>query len=129
MSHKDQGFTLLETLVALAILSLALVALFRTVSDGLGGVRRTDEHVRAVAIAQSLLERAGADQKLDEGIVTGAAESLFRWTIRTTAYAVPKNRPGSPVLAGFWVTATVSWNARGGTPSVSLTTLKLRPLP
>ena len=49
------GFSLLETLVALVILSLALGALYQAAAGATRNVRVAEQYTRAVALAESML--------------------------------------------------------------------------
>ncbi len=60
--HRDtgSGFSLLEVMVAVAILGIAVVALFQVFSSGLRGVKKSEDYTRAIIIARSLLDEAYA---------------------------------------------------------------------
>jgi len=58
---RQRGFTLIEIIVALAILAVALGALFQAFSTGLRATTVTDRQAAAVMLAQSLLDRIGQD--------------------------------------------------------------------
>jgi len=49
------GFSLLETLVALVILSLALGALYQAAASATRNIRVAEQYTRAVALAESML--------------------------------------------------------------------------
>ena len=51
----SSGFSLLETLVALVILSLALGALYQAAAGATRNVRVAEQYTRAVALAESML--------------------------------------------------------------------------
>ncbi len=76
----EGGFTLLETLTALAILAIALVGLFDAHALGLRGATAADHHAEARMLAQSLLADAvGANH---ERVVPRRGEAgRFAWTI------------------------------------------------
>ncbi len=54
-SPLDAGFSLLETLVALVILSLALGALYQAAAGATRNIRVAEQYTRAVALAESML--------------------------------------------------------------------------
>lgn len=91
---RSRGFTLLEVLVALAILATALAAGFRAVGMATGGAGELRERMLAEWVAQNrlALHRARADFLETgnyEGTVTQAGRE-FRWkeTVKSTPNAL-----------------------------------------
>ncbi|MFC7050961.1 PulJ/GspJ family protein [Emcibacter nanhaiensis] len=62
----ERGFTLLETLVALAILSLVMVAAFGGISDSLNRTVRQQQELDRLAQAENLMTRIMAGEKVSE---------------------------------------------------------------
>jgi len=58
MRRSDAGFTLLELLVALAILGLVLVTLFRLVGTSLEGTESRERRLAMATLAEAVLEAA-----------------------------------------------------------------------
>lgn len=54
--HNEQGDTLVEVLVAIAVISLVLVTAYVTTTHNLGVVQDTEEHSQALQLAQAQLE-------------------------------------------------------------------------
>ncbi len=76
----EGGFTLLETLTALAILAIALVGLFDAHALGLRGATAADHHAEARMLAQSLLaDAAGANH--EKVVPQRGAQGRFAWAI------------------------------------------------
>ena len=117
---RQSGFTLLETLVAMAILSIALVALFRAVAGGMQGLDRTDRSAIAVAIAASRLEAADKD-----GVTSGSEPGGYVWRVDKTSYAEPGAQRSQGGLLAQWVTVSVRWQ---GSAVAQPSTLMLRSL-
>lgn len=69
-----RGFTLLEVLIALAILSLALGALYQGYALSLRQEAVAEREEAATALAQSLLARVGADMPAGTGQTAGVTE-------------------------------------------------------
>ena len=63
---QERGFTLLETLVALAILSLVMVAAFGGISDSLNRTVRQQQQLDRLIEAENLLNRIMAGEKISE---------------------------------------------------------------
>lgn len=132
MKLREGGFTLLEVLVAFVIMSIALVELMRSGSQGLRSVDIAAQTEAAVAVAQSRLrlfrELAGAgtlDRQGDEG--------LYHWRLQVVPLnsmpvAVTGRRPPNPTVL-YQVLATISWVSQGRQSSIRLVTRRLSPAP
>src|SRR4051794_20031968 len=70
-ARADSGFTLIEVVVALAILALSLSVVFAAMSNGTLRVSQADAATKAGSLVQSLLARAGAEGPLREGRADG----------------------------------------------------------
>ena len=81
-----RGFTLIEVVVALVILTVALGALLQLFQTGLrsGGVAET--RVYATLLAQSRLAALGVEAPLEPGEIGGEIDERFRWSARIEPY-------------------------------------------
>jgi general secretion pathway protein I len=118
----SRGFTLLEVLVAVAILSLGAVALIQLSAQGLRLLKQSDSHQAAVLLADRLAREA---TPLAEGVETGTAGELA-WERRVTAVVTPDalHAVEGRVARLFELTVTVRWS-RGA--SLTLATLRTVP--
>lgn len=123
--NDERGFTLVELLVSLAILAIALAALFGAISDSLDRVRRDRSDGAATALAQSLLDRAGIELPLRSGEGEAGA---YRWTLTVRPYGDGDDAKAWHTNAQL-VRATVRWRDGALTRSRSLLALKLVPVP
>lgn len=57
-SHRSNGFSLLEVIIAFAIFGVAVVAIFQLFSVSLQSVRKADDHTKALIYTKSLLDEA-----------------------------------------------------------------------
>jgi general secretion pathway protein I len=113
VSVGQQGFTLLEIIVALAILSLAIVTLMQLSSQSLRLVKSSDDYQQAAQLADRLL--AGS-QPAEENVETGD-EGRFQWERRAQLVTLPDELQTPPNLPGkekeapklFAVTIAVRW--------------------
>jgi len=128
-SVPDNGFTLLEVVVALAIAGLALVGLFRAGSGGLVSVDTAARAEEAVQRAQSHLAAVGRDAALVEGELTGDDGGGYRWALRvrplTARQSLAPNGVSPITTTLFNVEVAISWPGRAGERSVTLRTLRL----
>lgn len=84
---REHGFTLIEVVVALAILGLVLTVIFRIHSTGLTGMARADGLQRAAFIAEGLAAQlnTAAMPLRPGGSLAGEADG-YRWRIETDRY-------------------------------------------
>jgi general secretion pathway protein I len=108
---RDQGFTLLEVLVALVVLSTTVVAALQLFGGGLRLVRTAGDHADAALLASAKL----ADLEpgpLTEGETVGT-DGPFRWTRRVTLQPalipVEPENPGWVGLRLARVNVEVRW--------------------
>src|SRR5690606_7995633 len=86
----QQGYTLIEVLVAFAILALALTLLLGGLSGASRQVRWADDAGRASLHAQSLLDDVGVGTVLQEGHRDGVFEQgRYRWSLDVEPYVDP----------------------------------------
>lgn len=125
----DAGFTLVESLVALAIFVAVISALYQGLSVGWRGLRRADAEEIALAMAQNKLASTGVETPLIASTQSGVAADGMVWQADIRAYASASEAAQSaPDLHGFWVTVTVRWKEGPRRPeqSLQLQTIKLR---
>jgi type II secretory pathway pseudopilin PulG len=113
MIRRQLGFTLVETVVAFAVLAIGLAS----VGTSFALAMRTDAQLEAKrdarAFASSRLEVAGITQKLSIGRRTGSEED-WRWVETVTAISLAADQSsanGNPTPApsqqGYWVEVMV----------------------
>lgn len=122
--HRRRGFTLLEVIVALAILAVFMAALMRLFSTGLHGLGAAEARTIATLLAESKLSAVGIESPLVEGETSGGFEGGYRWRASIRPYLEGGGDPAARAgLAAFEVEVRVSWGEGDG-HQVSLTTLK-----
>ena len=87
---KDEGFSLLEVLVAFVIVSLVATALFRLFGGALGNAAAADEWSRATLVAETRLTMAANVQPLREASDQGnESDGRVRWETKVAPYDPP----------------------------------------
>jgi general secretion pathway protein I len=127
VGRTDGGFTLIETLVALAILSIALSVLLTVFGDGIRRQGRAEQLAMATLQAQSLLARVGVDIPLKTGAATGALSKGLHWRLHVDRYGDAGDRKAWPSDAYQVVVEVVSEEGNRNEPLVRLVTLRLGP--
>jgi general secretion pathway protein I len=79
--RPDAGFTIIEVLIALAIVAVLIVAIGSVVSTNARGVRTLENHVALIQSAQTVLATAIPPRKeLSPGAISGQLHD-FRWQV------------------------------------------------
>lgn len=88
--HRAAGFTLIEALVALAILGAVLGTVYAIVGEGLRQAKRDEDRLLLALIAQNLLVRSRLDLRAENETLAGDIEGGLRWTIASSPYELPE---------------------------------------
>ena len=122
------GFSLLEMLVALAILSMTLAVLYQTISGATRNVRTDERYVFGVELARSLLVDYGRVSS-QGGSWSGETEGGFIWAVE----AVPIDVPPEILFPGALqkIDIEVAWTdgSRSGKFDLSSVVEGLPPIP
>lgn len=125
---RERGFTLLEVLVAFAILAVAATVLMNVFSQGTRQAALAADYGRAAELAESKLAALGIEIPLEPGEQRGQFADGFAWTASVQPYEEPDVAfdPDAP-LRPWLVSVTVSFDhARR---AVTLATLRLEAAP
>lgn len=122
----EAGFTLIEILVALTILSIALAVLFGIFGQDLARSRETQARMAARTLANALLAEAETSPELSFGASAGRTGSGLEWRLSVRPYGTDKDRQAWPARAAE-LSATVTWGDRGTGQILTLSTLHLLP--
>lgn len=79
----QDGFTLVEVLVAFAILAGTIILTFQIFADGIHRLTTVEARTRAVSIARSELARLTIPNDISEGTTSGTTDGVA-WTITVT---------------------------------------------
>lgn len=127
---NQDGFTLLEVIVAIVIAALCLSALAGVFATGVRSASLSSDYVRAMTTAQGLLATAGVEKTLNDGTESGTSpDGRLAWTL--TVAPEPTEDSENPVRPPFElkrlnarvVIVDPDQNWSGKTRSFELTTL------
>jgi general secretion pathway protein I len=79
--RNQDGFTLIEILVSVAILGIGLCVLLELFSGGLRSARVSEEFTKAVCYGKGKMEEMLTTQDFSEGVTEGSFDDQFSWKI------------------------------------------------
>src|SRR5580704_7933192 len=99
-SRSEAGFTLIEVLVAIAVLAVVLGAIGAVVGTTVKGIRSVDRKLPLLETAQNLLASLPERGLLKPGTQTGGSGG-FEWRIDVVPLAIsPPAPPPTTLLSG-----------------------------
>ena len=131
---RKSGFSLIDALVAIAILGVSLTILFRAISGDLVRMARAETTLRAAVLAQNLLHETGLDRPLRPGERSGREGEVFAWRVAIAPYEIAppddaEMRAPTGQGALFEITVEVNWRAAARPQRYILKTLALEDSP
>lgn len=127
--RPDGGFTLLEVLVALAILGLSLSVIYQVISTGLHNDARAERHWAAAALAEGRMALIGTEVPPQEGRWSGETPDGFEWTVLVVPVADEPVLQANDSLRLLDVTVTVNWSDRYRERELTLRSFRLGQAP
>jgi general secretion pathway protein I len=100
MRHREAGFTLIEVVVAFAIVTVILAALYQAIAGAYRGYARTQLREQTLALLRAQVEAVGSEKPLQPGERTGTYATGVAWrlTVEPTETASSRGRAFRVVL-------------------------------
>ncbi len=122
LNLRSAGFTLLEVLVALALLGIALLVVIQLFSAGLRGISSSGDYVAAAAKAETRMREALDDDALAEKT---SSEQSDGYRIETSIKETLKERTDNLQVKLLEIGVTIYWNRGARERSLALKTMKV----
>lgn len=123
---SEAGFTLVEVIVALAMLSAGLSLVLGLISGGLNRTGSAGRMAEAGSLAQSLLAQVGTEWPIKPDERDGRYPNGYRWNLKIYPYGGGTAQDEMPVGL-YRVSAEVEWDEGANKRSYALATLRLGP--
>lgn len=120
-NDKQSGFSLLEVLVAFAIMAMSLGLLYRASGGTVQQINVSDAHQRANLLAESLM--ASRDAVPAGGWTDSGRNSGFQWRVASTPYPTSAQSSAPHAVKLHKVDFWVSWEDDARTRTMTWSTL------
>lgn len=123
MSHamqRQRGMTLLELLVAFAIMAISLTMLYRVMGSSARSAGDVERYQRAVVLAQSLLSLR--DAVPEEGWHQRGETAGYQWSIDSAPYDTGLSGPTIPRL--HEISFSIAWSEGERQRELNMVTLR-----
>ena len=126
--RATSGFTLIETVIALAIVGIGLTVILELFSGGLRLARTSEEYTKAMNFARMKLEEIITQQNIEEGTDEGEFDDTFHWqtsTKKIDLLPVEKDTDFKPPVDLFQVKVDVLWKSGAKEKSATIESYKV----
>ena len=127
-SFTTTGFTLIEVVIALAILGIGLTVIIELFSGGLRLARTSGEYTKAINFAHMKMEEITSQRKIEEGSDEGKCDDdTYHWRVRinkTDLLSVEQDLNFEPPIALFQVRVDILWQSGSKERSASIESYK-----
>ena len=125
LKKNDDGFSLLEVIVALAIMAIGFVTVSQLFSGSIRSVSLSEQYLKGTTLAHSKLgelEVSNYSVSAFEG--TFPDEKKYRWELQIKPHTSSLNDKENNILLSE-VTLNVLWEDKGKTHDIELNTIKV----
>jgi len=124
--HRSAGFTLIEVLVALAVVAVSLTAIGALVAVSMRGTRSIDQRLQFRETLRALVTSLPDRRDLDAGTATGVSAG-FQWRLEIAPFVASFVDPRAPTL---WQPEAVVITVRAPSgQQLQISTIRLRRRP
>ncbi len=128
--RHQRGYTLIEVVVAFALLAFGMTLLLGSLTNATKQVRVANDAGRAALHAQTLIDQAGVGEALAVGQRDGEVEGgRYRWDMNVTPFRDPTAPPRQDQILGapqlLRLELTVRWGDGGPRETLRLQSLRL----
>ncbi len=123
----DRGFTLIEIVVALAILGIGLTVIIELFSGGLRLGRTSEDYTKAIGYGRLKMEEIISKENIEEGNNEGDFDKTFRWQVdikKVDLLPPDKSQDLKLPINLFQVKVNILWKSGSRERSASLETYK-----
>jgi general secretion pathway protein I len=119
--RREAGFTLLEVIIALAILGVTFALAMQLLAAGVRSAKASEDYTHAALLARQKMGEIVMKSSFEGSADGGELGGGFRWV--SEVQPLPQEEELPALLYRVWV--RVTWPGRRGEKSLDLTTLRM----
>ncbi len=124
--QADDGFTLIEILVAISIMAICLTVILQLFSGGLRAGKLSDDYTRAVFHGKEIMEEILLSNMLEEGINEGRFNDSYGWKTEVVRIEQDEEEESKLPIDTFTIKVQVTWGGTEKNKSFELETIKIQ---
>ncbi len=124
---RQQGFTLLEILVAFVVFVMAFAVVMEVITGAARNTVKSSRHTQIALLAQSKMDELGILEPIEEGSSSGRFADGTQWQLTITPFDAPYSNDtqlAAPPVDLFRVDLQLSWRDGDKRRSANFTTLR-----
>lgn len=121
---EEEGFTLIEIIVAIAVLAIGITAVVQLFSGTLRSISASGGYTKAVIAAESIMRGTQSMNKLEDGMYFEQQSGWYTYAI--SIQQVDKEKTDPFLYSIYDITVTLRWNEGTRAKTYSLKTLILK---
>lgn len=119
--RRSSGFSLLEVMLALAILGIAVVAIFQLFSINLRSTQKAEDYTKAIFYARSMLDEGYSFADPSDKQAAEEYEKKYKVTREVSLYSESENGK----VKVYQITVAVAWPPSGNFSIIGLRTVNV----
>lgn len=122
----EQGFSILEILIAFVVMALVVGSLLRLFGTSVRNVALAEEYSFAVQVAESRMQAVGTEIVVEKGSVDGEERDTgYRWVVEMEPVELDEEQETfSLSIQPYQVNVVVSWDSAGKQRQFALSSLR-----
>lgn len=125
IARRQGGFSLLEVIAAIMLLSIAFAALMKVAGASINLSRNAAEHSQAAMFARSLLDSAFVGEPVAAGSSSGRFDANYRWQLDVAPWTGAGAAAPDAPLRLYQLDLDVMWGPAAHPRSAHFRTLRL----
>lgn len=122
---SDRGFTLIEILVAISVLSIAMVVILQLFSGGLKSSRLSDAYAKGVFHAREKMEEILLGAEFAEDVSEGEFDDAYRWRSDIIRQEQSEEEASKLPFYAYHIRVDIFWDEGDKEKNFGINTMKL----